>query len=767
MQSDRPNQKRQGAETFYIPAMDCPEEFQLIEAGLVSLAGVLRIEPDYVRSRLRVEFDPEQLDSDAVAQRLRRIGFPAEVASQGQASARGATGGRGARLHPATIAGGVALALAGVLYIVSGDTLALRVLAIVSTVLSGLPVARAALRALRLVRLDMNVLMSTAAAGALALAPATGEWLEAPTAMFLFGVALWLEQYSLGRARHAVETLVELTPTLAHRLSQGDGVDESAGDEGRDGDGAAPKVASQSHDAPLASTQLPYDDVAPEDIAVGDLLLVKPGERIPADGEVTDGRSFVNQSPVTGESAPVEKQPGDNVFAGSLNGEGMLHVRATKTSDASTLAHVARLVEQAQSARAPSERFIDQFARRYTPTIIALSLLVALGIPLASHFSLAGLTPMPREAWFDWIHRGLVLLVIACPCALVISTPITIVCGLHRATRYGVLVKGGQFLETAAVIDGVAIDKTGTLTVGSPRVTDIVPADGTSPDEVLRIAASLESHSEHPLGAAIVAAARQRGTQWPHAQDFRALRGEGVQGTIDGQTYYVASPRFFDQRLRARAPAELTRAADGAATVVLVGTEDRVIGAIHLADQPRSDAAQAIAELRDLGIRKVVMLTGDSAPVAGRIAHELGIDEFHGDLLPEEKVERVKALSDTCSNLAMVGDGVNDAPALAASRVGIALGSQSSDTALETADVVVLSPHVRRVPQLVRLARRTRHVLWQNVGLALGIKVAVFIPATLGLATMWMAVAADVGASLLVIANGMRLLSGGDQDSGK
>jgi Cd2+/Zn2+-exporting ATPase len=574
--------------------------------------------------------------------------------------------------------------------------------------------------------------------------------------MFLFGVALWLEQYSLGRARRAVETLVELTPTLAHRLRPDDGVGASAGVEGRGAD-----------DAPRASAQPPYDDVAPEDIAVGDVLLVKPGERIAADGEVTAGRSSVNQSPVTGESTPVEKQSGDEVFAGSLNGEGMLYVRATKTFDASTLAHVARLVEQAQSARAPSERFIDQFAHRYTPTIIGLSLLVALGIPLASHFSLFGLTPMPREGWFDWIHRGLVLLVIACPCALVISTPITIVCGLHRATRYGVLVKGGRFLESAAALDGVAIDKTGTLTVGSPRVTGVIPVEGTSPDEVLRIAAALESHSEHPLGMAIVAAARAQGTRWSMASQFHALRGEGVEGTIDNRDYFVGSPRFFERRLRTRPPEELTRPRDGAATIVLVGTRDGVLGAIHLADQARGDAAQAIAELRDLGIRKVVMLTGDSAPVAGRIAHELGIDEFHSDLLPEEKVERVKALSAVCSNLAMVGDGVNDAPALAASRVGIALGSQSSDTALETADVVVLSPHVRRVPQLIRLARRTRSILWQNIGLALGIKVAVFVPATLGLATMWMAVAADVGASLLVIANGMRLLSGGEQDTGK
>jgi len=309
--------------------------------------------------------------------------------------------------------------------------------------------------------------------------------------------------------------------------------------------------------------------------------------------------------------------------------------------------------------------------------------------------------------------------------------------------------------------------------VGSPRVTGVIPTEGTSPDEVLRIAAALESHSEHPLGMAIVAAARAQGTRWSMASQFHALRGEGVEGTIDNRDYFVGSPRFFEQRLRTRPPEELTRPRDGAATIVLVGTRDgvlgaiSVLGAIHLADQARGDAAQAIAELRDLGIRKVVMLTGDSAPVAGRIAHELGIDEFHSDLLPEEKVERVKALSAVCSNLAMVGDGVNDAPALAASRVGIALGSQSSDTALETADMVVLSPHVRRVPQLIRLARRTRSILWQNIGLALGIKVAVFVPATLGLATMWMAVAADVGASLLVIANGMRLLSGGETDSGK
>jgi Cd2+/Zn2+-exporting ATPase len=727
------------AETFRIPAMDCPEEFLLIEKGLRRLEGVRQIYPDYLNRSLRVEFDAEKLDTAAVADQLRHIGFPGEPLLPQHKSGRPPADIP--RLRATTIAGGLLLAAAAMAFAASIAPPWIAALAILSTIASGWPVAWAALRAVRLARLDMNALMTIAATGALITGPTTGEWLEAPTAMFLFGVSLWLESYSLGRARRAVQTLVELTPTVAHRLENHVPAD------------AAADYASLDASAHCVT------DVSPDELAVGDYLLVKPGERIPVDGVVVAGSSTVNQAPITGESMPIEKSAADNVFAGSLNEEGALTVRAAKTSSDSTLAHVTRLVEQAQSTRSPTERFVDRFARRYTPAVISLAVLLVAGPPVWSWLGLSGEGAMSLGEWLDWLHRGLVLLVIACPCALVISTPITIVCGLHQAARYGILVKGGQYLETAGRVDCVAIDKTGTLTEGRPHVVDVKCTGGHSPDNVLQIAAALECNSEHPLAAAIVAAARQRNLAWQPGADFAALRGFGVRGTVDGQSYFVASPRFFyEQKLGGGEIPEQWLIGDGASTVALVGSNQQLLGAIYLADQPRDDAVEAIARLKRLGVKNVVMLTGDSAATASRVAHAVGIEEVHAELLPQEKVARVESLAARYPHLAMVGDGVNDAPAFAAAAVGIALGSQSSDTALETADVVVLSPRLSRLPQLFELGQRTRRLLSQNIFLALAIKSLVLLLAAFGLATMWMAVAADVGASMVVIFNGMRLL---------
>ncbi|HWB10590.1 MAG TPA: cation-translocating P-type ATPase [Pirellulales bacterium] len=715
--------------SFYVPALDCPEEFSLIEKGLRRLEGVVDLTPDYLNRRLAVEYDAPKLDALTIAARIRQIGFEAEVVSHEAVSHR--TGGQAPRpyLRRTTLAGAALLGLAFAASFVFSSPVPGDMLAVAATLAAGLSVARAGWRAVRLRALDMNALMTLAACGALA----TGDYFEAATAMVLFGVSLWLESYSLTRARRAVRSLVELVPPRAHRY-----------------DGEA------------------TTDVDAADLKPGDRLLVKPGERVPVDGEVEQGTSSVNQAPITGESMPVEKGPGHPVYAGSVNGEGALVVRASRAAADSTLAHIARLVEEAQRGRSPTERFVDRFARYYTPAVIGLALAL-VAVPLAAttwHVSWAEAHP-PLE----WLHRALVLLVIACPCALVISTPVTIVCGLQAAARQGMLIKGGEFLERAGRIASLGLDKTGTLTPGRAAVSKTIPAPGVSAEELLRVAAAVESRSEHPLALAIIAAAGEQGVAWQPAGEVSALRGFGVRGQIDGEPYFVGNWSLFSQPPLAaasnRGPADAVRRlgesllAESTATIVFVGSPARFLGALAIEDRARPEAKEALDELRQLRVRPIVLLSGDRKAVVRQMAKELGIRDFHADLLPQEKVDQIKVLMVTHPHMAMVGDGVNDAPALAASWLGIAFGSQASDTALETADVVILSSRLILLPQLVRLGRRTRSILTQNITLALGIKGAVLLAAVAGpepLARLWLAVAADVGATLLVVANGMRLL---------
>ncbi|HJT36755.1 MAG TPA: cation-translocating P-type ATPase, partial [Pirellulales bacterium] len=588
---------------------------------------------------------------------------------------------------------------------------------------------RAALRAVRLRMLDMNALMTLAATGAIC----TRDYLEAATAMVLFGVSLWLESYSLHRARRAVRSLVELSPTLAHRF-----------------------------EADVVR------DVAAADVQPGDRLLVKPGERVPADGQIAEGRSWLNEAPLTGESLPVEKLAGDRVFAGSINGEGSLVMVAELPAAESTLAHVARLVDQAQQSRSPTERFIDRFARYYTPVVIAAAIVLAGVPPLIAQWGVEWAATQPAG---QWLHRGLVLLVVACPCALVISTPVTIVCGLHAAARRGMLVKGGEFLERAAMIDALAFDKTGTLTRGQAEVVRIEPTDGVRAEELLCVAAALESRSEHPVAQAIMAAARQASVSAPHADEVAALRGLGVRGVVDSETYFAGNWQLFCQPPLAADGAagpsvpiaELHEklAREATATIILVGSARRFLGALAIADRPRDDATAAIDELMRLGISPLIMLSGDREEVARQVAGDLRLDEFRAGLLPSDKLDEIRRLTQIHPRMAMVGDGINDAPALAASWIGIAFGTQSSDTALETADVVVMSSRLTAIGQLIRLGRRCRRVLGQNITAALALKAIVLLAAVFGpaeLARLWLAVAADVGATLLVVANGMRLL---------
>ena len=734
-------------EIFRVPSLHCQHELTIIRRGLDPLAGIAGVTADYVASSVRVEYCPHRLDAAAISGAIKSVGFevippteyrPADSCDEVTCSCTMAAGHESARprWRVTTTVGGLLLFLAVTIWAIAGGTNAVVVaLLAASAVACGIPVARAAWRSIRYLKFDMNVLMSIAAIGAFGI----GEYFEAATAMFLFSVSLWLEALSMDRARRAVQSLVELTPTVAHR-ARNRNLDD-------------------------------VEDVDPVELAVGDVVLLRPGEMVPIDGTVIRGASSLNQAAITGESIPVEKETDDEVFAGSLNGEGALWIRATRTAESSTLSRIAHMVSQAQAARSPTERFVERFAARYTPLVIVLAILLAICPPLLGHLGWSWAASVGAGEWF---RRALVLLVIACPCALVISTPVTIVCGLYRAARRGILIKGGEFLETAGRVRAVALDKTGTITQGRPQVVAVEPAPGRTADEVLSAAAALEANSEHPLAGAIVDEARRRGLAIEPVGDFTAMRGFGVRGTIcvkkggmetgREETVFVGNPRMFTDDSFDDIPCgaetieeeEQRQAAEGT-TPAMVATADAFWGTIRLADRPRPEAADAVADLKSLGLESVSMLTGDSRAVAESIAQKVGVDRCYAELLPDEKVKQVGKIAAAASPMAMVGDGVNDAPAMAASQLGIALGAEASDTALETADVAIMTADLGRVPELLRLGRRTRRILGQNIFLALAIKALVLAAAAVGLATLWMAVVADVGASMLVIANGMRL----------
>jgi len=614
-------------------------------------------------------------------------GFAVAAANGGVATALGASEGPAASPHPAAIAlYALAVGAGGALF-----------------------ATRAWLAARRL-RPDMNLLMAIAILGALAL----GDWLEAATVAFLFALSLALESWSVGRARRAIEALLDLAPPRAHRVEP---------------DGTLATVDAAS-------------------LAPGDLIVVKPGERVPIDGEVTAGESDVDESPITGESLPVDKAAGAELWAGTVNGRGALTARATRPPADTLLARILRTVAEAQERRAPAERFTDRFARFYTPTVMGLAAAVALFPPLAG------------GDWATWIYRGLVLLVIGCPCALVISTPVAVVAGLAAAARQGVLLKGGAALEAAGRIEALAFDKTGTLTRGRPRVVEIVALDGGAEDELLALAAALESRSGHPIARAVTEAAAERGIAPAPAARAADLPGRGAEGRVGGRDVWLGSHRQI-AAADAETPEVRRRLAElsgGGRTVVAIGEGDRVLGFLAIADEPRPEAAAAVTRLRDLGLDPIVMVTGDSRSTAEAIAARLGIDRVEAELLPEEKLAAIESLLATRGAVAMVGDGVNDAPALARSSLGIAMGAAASGAALETADAALLGDDLARLPWLVVHARRTLAVIRANVAFALGVKALFFALALAGVATLWGAIAADMGASLLVIANALRLL---------
>ena len=714
---------------FKVRGMDCAEEVAVLKDVVGPIVGgAAHLSFDVLNGRMTVGGEAT-VDDLQVKNAVAKTGMQAERWSD-QRDHDDADDGRRSRTILTVVSG--ALALSGFLtHVVLAGSLGSalgaegtdlahdvpwlpRLMYTIAIVCGAWFVAPKAWFALRRLRPDMNLLMTIAVIGAVLI----GEWFEAATVSFLFALSLALEAWSVARARRAVEALMALSPSIVRVLEDGHVVER-----------------------------------APADVVVGTPFSIRPGDKVPLDGRVIRGTSEVNQAPITGESVPVLKQAGDAVFAGTINGHGALEVESTKPAADTTLAHIVRLVGEAQHQRAPSEMWVERFARVYTPTVSVAAIAVAVAPSL-----------LFAASWSDWTYRALVLLVIGCPCALVISTPVTIVAAIASAARNGILIKGGVFVEAPARLRAIALDKTGALTAGRPVVTEVLPLADHSEAQLLSRAAGLEAQTDHPLARAIVEHARSRNLPLGVVSDFQVMPGKGARGRIDGHDYWLGSHRYLEER--AQETPELhealeQRSASGQ-TVVIVGTDDHVCGLISLADAIRPESADAIRQLKALGIKPVVMLTGDNRPTAESIAANAGVDEVRAELLPEDKVSVVADLVTQHGMTAMVGDGINDAPALARASIGIAMGVAGSDAAIETADITLLADDLRKIPWLIRHSRRASAIVRQNISLALAVK-AVFVVLTFaGHASLWAAIAADMGVTLVVVANALRLLREAD-----
>jgi len=696
-----PNCEIHAEAVFRVEGMDCNEEVVILERRLRPLAGMEALSADLVGQRLHVSYDAAKLTTAAIVDAVGQTGMRVWLEHEGP----GASGPDVRVRFWLSVASGVCiLAAAAAARWSPALTIPLLLSAIIA---GGVFPARRALVALKTRTIDINVLMVIAVLGAMAL----GEWFEGGSVVFLFALAQWLEARTLERARQAIRALVELSPREA--ITRRNGVEE----------------------------RLPV-----EMIAVGAEIIVRPGEKVPLDGRVLAGRSDVNEAPITGESLPVDKAPGDEVYAGTINGRGSLDLEVTRVGRDTRLARIIHLVEAAQSQRAPVQSFVDRFARVYTPAVIALAALVAVVPPLAADGDAA-----------TWFYRSLVLLVIACPCALVISTPVSIVAALSAAARNGVLIKGGVHLERLADIRVVAFDKTGTLTRGEPRVREVVGLHGVPVVEVLRSAAAVEARSEHAIARAITSRAAELDVGIPPALNFMSTPGRGAEARVAGKRIVVGNDLMLEARGIAAPLDAIDTLRRRGETVVCVAVEGRVIGLIGVADPLRETARETIEMLRSNGVRRVAMLTGDHAVTTRAVAADLPLDEDYHGLMPDEKHARIVAMRSEGPVL-MVGDGVNDAPAMAAADVGVAMGAAASDVALETADVALMSGELLKLPYALRLARATVRNIKMNLVVSLALKAVFLVTATTGAATLWMAVLADTGASVIVVANALRLL---------
>jgi len=748
-----------------IAGMDCADCAAKLEGSIARLEGVRQCRVDFMTAGLRVS---GPVDREQVVARVRALGY--DVAEPGPVAAVEPAGGRWLRLvrqprNVATLVGaGFILVAFGLRLISSGQAAEPGWLSPLLFGLGGLSglwfPARAGWATLRSGQgLDMNVLMTVAALGAFAI----GEYAEAATVIVLFSLGEALEGYTVDRARDSIRSLMHLAPTEATVVRECVDCQECQGRPLPDGSGLY-----RSGACPWCGAE--EQRVAVETLRVGDRVIVKPGERIPMDGTVLRGRSAVNQAPITGESLPVEKLPASQVFAGSINGDGVLELEVTRLAADNTLSRLIYLVEQAQTQKNRAQRFVDRFARVYTPAVVGAAALAALLPPLAW-----GAPFLDTASEHGWLYRALTMLVIACPCALVIATPVTVVSGIAAAARRGVLIKGGTPLEALGRVRVVAFDKTGTLTQGQPQLMETACADACCAsgngaeaaadcqhcDDMLAVAAALERYSSHPLARAVTATAEQRALPRLAAEGVENLPGQGVRGRVGERQVVVGSHGLFhDERLHQSELCERLAAAEANGhTTLLVQDGGALRGYLAFSDPPRHTSRDMLAALRKAGVLRTVMLTGDNPGVAGSVADELGIDDVRAGLMPENKVDAVRNLLTTYGDqVAMVGDGVNDAPALAAATVGIAMGAGGTAQALETADVALMADDLLQLPAAIRLGRRVSRSVRFNIGFALAIKAVFLGAAVLGVATLWMAVFADMGASLLVTLNGMRLL---------
>ena len=681
--------------------MDCAVKFQ---KDVAAIPGVTRAELNFAAAKLAVEGD---FNPKAVTIEGSRHDITARPEGE---NPKEQTFWEKRKQVILSLLSGIALLTGWTLDFSGAPQLSIIIAFSTAIVIGGFGTARKAFFSLRKLNLDMNILMTAAVSGAALI----GEWSEGAAVAFLYSISNTLEAYTMEKARQSIKELMDIAPKEALiRRYGGEAL------------------------------------VAVDDIRIGDIMIVKPGEKIAMDGTLIKGFSNVNQAAITGESLPAQKGPGDEVFAGTLNQAGSIEVEVTKLVNDTTIAKIIHMVEEAQAQKAPSQRFVDRFAAVYTPIVITLAAGIVLIPPL-----------LLGEQWNTWIYRGLAMMVVSCPCALVVSTPVALVSAISNAARNGVLIKGGMHLEQAGSLSVVAFDKTGTMTMGEPVVTDIVPQNGLAESEVLAIAAGIEQLSEHPLAKAIVNMAIKQHLQLPKPEHFTAITGKGAKAQISGKDYFIGSPALFAELGAWSDKIEdlITRLQKEGKTVMLLGTGKEVLGIVAVADDVRDTGRAAVELLKQAGVKRTIMLTGDNPETAAAIARKVGIDEYYAELLPEDKVEAVKGLLRKYGKVAMIGDGINDAPALATATVGIAMGAAGTDTALETADIALMADDLSKIPFTIRLSKATLRIIKQNIGFALAIKLIAVLAIFPGWLTLWLAIMADMGASVLVTLNGIRLL---------
>ncbi|WP_163538472.1 heavy metal translocating P-type ATPase [Gracilibacillus sp. YIM 98692] len=698
-----PLKQNKNVKTYNVAGMDCGSCAKSIENHLNTIPSVHNVSVSFATGKMNVEHENSVED---IVSEVSKIGYDASLLTNSNKSKKQTKNKEGYSLITFT---GILIAFGFLGSYMGMPPLLSTILYAAAIVISGYKPVKSAYYAIKSRSLDMNVLMSAAAIGAALI----GEWFEGATVVWLFALGTALQNRSIEQTRKSIRNLMDLAPAEAWM-----------------------KAGSELVKKPV------------EEVSVGETVVIKPGDRIPLDGKIIQGETSVNQAPITGESIPVDKLIGDTVYAGTINESGSLEVKVTKLAEDTTISKIIHLVEEAQEQKAPTQAFIDKFASIYTPIVFVLALFVIVLPPLFGF-----------GTWGEWVYKGLALLVVACPCALVISTPVAIVSAIGNAAKNGVLIKGGTFLEKAGAMNAIAFDKTGTLTEGKPKVSEI-KALSTSEDELLSIALTLEDYSTHPIAKTVVEYAKDKGVSFKNGELFKSIVGKGVQATIDGDVYYAGNLKLFEEMDMSlgNVRTQVQEIQSQGKTVVIIGTETEVMGIISVSDTIRPTTVQALNGLKQVGINQVVMLTGDNEGTAKMISKEANVSRYFAELLPEDKVNAIKQLQSEGHKVAMVGDGINDAPALATSHLGIAMGGAGTDTAMETADIVLMADNLEKLPHTVKLSRKALAIIKQNIWFSLIVKFIALVLIFPGWLTLWLAVLSDTGAAVIVILNALRLL---------